>query len=134
MASITLPTTAVPGSGARDIPGIANGALAQGQFVYRNSSRKMALAQANSVNTDDVVGMVQQSATANAPVTVQTDGIVSGLSGLTAGVFYVLSDSVAGAIMPVADLTTGDRVVLVGYGLSATELQLLIEDTGLAAA
>jgi hypothetical protein len=80
------------------------------------------------------VGIMQQSATANAPVDVQTDGIVSGLSGLTAGVFYVLSDSVAGGIMPIADLTTGDYVTLIGYALSATELQLLIEITGLAAA
>jgi hypothetical protein len=134
MATITLPTTAIPGAGARSVPGVANATVAQGQVVYRNSSRKMALAQANAALTAEVVGIMQQSATANAPVDVQTDGIVSGLSGLTAGVFYVLSDSVAGGIMPIADLTTGDYVTLIGYALSATELQLLIEITGLAAA
>lgn len=130
MADILLPTSAVPGEGAYSIPGRAGATLAQGQIVFKNTSRKMALANAAAGVAQHAVGMVQESATINAPINVQTQGHVTGLSGLTAGTFYYLSDGVAGDICLIGDLAAGSRVVQIGYAISATELVLNIVDTG----
>lgn len=136
MASITLPTTAVPGTGAVSIEGLSGVVLAQGQFVYKNqTTRKYELARSNVAGTSQVVGMVQQSVTANSPIDVQTKGRVTGLSGLTVDKYYVLANDIAGAIMPIDDLYAapgaGATNSLIGYAISATELQLLIENTGI---
>lgn len=132
MASYTMPTTSLPGANADYVNGLSTGVAVQGKLAYRDTNKKYADAQANAAGTCTVVGRYTESTgAANTPVRIQTKGRVTGLSGLVTGTFYVLSDSVAGAIMPTADLTSGKRVSLVGYAVSAVELQLLIENTGL---
>jgi hypothetical protein len=133
MADIALPTTAVPGDGAYAIPGKANAALAQSKVVYRNTSKKYALAQANSATTASAVGVTQNGVgAANGKIMIQTTGRLTGLSGLSTGTLYVLSATTAGSIMPYDDLASGNRVVIIGYAVSATELELLVHDTGVA--
>lgn len=132
MADITFPTSAVPGVNPSYINGFANVTLAQGQMVYRNNNKKLALAIANPIGQSNLLGMVASSGTVNTPVAVQTKGRVTGLTGLTPGVTYYLSDTVAGAICLFGDLLTGARVVIAGFAVSATEFEIFIKDTGIS--
>lgn len=56
-------------------------------------------------------------------------GTLNGLSGLTASDTYYLSGT-AGGICPKADLTTGMRVIEIGFAKSASSLFVDINDTG----
>jgi hypothetical protein len=49
------------------------------------------------------------------------------------GAVYVQSDT-PGGIMPAADLETGDYVTVLGIGVSATEIDVLIHVGGVAVA
>ncbi len=70
------------------------------------------LAKADSATTSDAIGMVQSVTDADDFVLVY-GGLISGLSGLTAGTTYFLSPSVAGAYTATAPTTPGEcRVVL----------------------
>lgn len=130
MADITLPTTALPGNKAVAISAYSNSALAQGQIVYNGTNRKVALSNSSLNSTAIAIGMAQQTVTANTPLRVQTQGRIKGLSGLAPGIVYYVSDSVPGAICLFDDLVTASRVVIVGVAISATELELLVKDTG----
>jgi hypothetical protein len=65
--------------------------------VVRLSGANYVLAQADSVVNAEVVGIVIAEADAD-NFTLQTGGLIEGLSGLTAGVVYYLSDSTPGAL------------------------------------
>jgi len=67
-----------------------------GQAVYLNGST-YALAQANAANTAETVGVVTDVLSANM-FQVTELGYTIGLSGLSAGTVYFLSDSVAGSL------------------------------------
>jgi hypothetical protein len=54
----------------------------------------------------------------------QFNGIVTGLSGLTAGATYYLSDATAGLLTTTPPSTLGHYVVRLGIALSTTEFNL----------
>ncbi len=98
--------------------------FAVGDWLYNNAGTYTA-AQADDADTAEVVGVVVEVKDANNFV-IQTGGKVTGLSGLTAGTVYFLSDSSAGDITAteptaensfskpvlIADSTTSGVVVL----------------------
>lgn len=78
-------------------------------------------AAASSIGTSATfVGFANTTVTTGNPVDVQVTGVVSGLSGLTSGSLYYLSDT-AGAISTVA----GSNVKLVGIAVSTTDLLII---------
>jgi hypothetical protein len=134
MATLTLPTTVIPGAGAKSFEGNANVVIAQGQAVYRDTAtRQYKLAQSNAAATAVFAGIAMNSSgAAGGPVDIQNDGIIGGCSGLPAiGEILVLSDTVAGDLMPETDLTTGDYVSVVAVVISATQIQLCVLNTGI---
>lgn len=99
-----------------------------GQVVYVKANGHVDLARANAAGTSRVFGVVQDASIANAASgTIKHDGVVTGLSGLTAGTTYYLDPSTAGAITSTAPSTVGQYVTEVGTALSATELSLDIK-------
>lgn len=132
MASITLSSAAlVDLQGAAPLYGVAGEAITQGQFVYRDPiTSKFFSARADAVATRSVVGVAQNGAGLNAPLTVAPAGLITGISGLTAGTAYVLSAVTAGAIAPVADLLSTQSNVLIGFALTTTSMLLGIRDWG----
>lgn len=132
MASFAIPTTVTAGDGARTTPVKVGVAVAQGLVVYRaTATRDYRLARANSAVTAVVAGIMTAGGSANAKnVPMLTEGVLEGLSGLIVGETYVLSDSVAGNIMPISDLTTGDYVCILGVAISATQLLVKIINSG----
>lgn len=129
MATVTLPTTSIVKSGAGATAVKFGETVAQGQFVYvdASSQSKVKKAIATSKVTAAVLGMARNGGGNDQPGEVATRGLVENASGLTAGVVYVLSDSVAGGIMPTADLTsapTGTWVTVIGVAEGTTSLRL----------
>jgi len=80
-------------------------------------------ADADAVSKLDYFGFFTSSGNAGDSISVQTDGVVSGLSGLTAGTRYYASDT-AGSLSS----TMGTYEVPLGIAVSTTEL--LIEKPG----
>lgn len=78
-----------------DVAQVGHG-FSVGDWVYLNGTTYTA-AQANAANTAEVVGVVSAVADAD-NFTLQMAGRVTGLSGLTAGDVYFLSESSAGDI------------------------------------
>lgn len=76
-----------------------------GELVYYTGSA-YAKAKADADSTSEVLGMVSAVADANT-FSLTSVGYVSGLSGLTAGTTYYLSDATAGSFTATAPSTTG---------------------------
>lgn len=93
--------------------------LAVGDVVRLNSGNYVK-AQADSAGNAEVVGIVSAVADAN-NFTLNFGGRVTGLSGLTAGAVYFLSDSTAGALTSTPPADNGEIVkpLLIAYSTSA---------------
>lgn len=103
------------------------GAHALGDFVYISAADTAKKAQGNAIATKEAIAVATGAISAAAVGSYQTDGIVAGLTGLTAGAIYYLSAATAGLMTTTAPSTTGQYVVRVGIAISTTELELRIE-------
>ncbi len=88
-----------------------------GQVVYVNSSGVYTLAQSNSNTPNIPVGVI--SATGN-PFTLVTSGVITGLSGLTAGSMYYVSDVTAGLLQSTVPTSVPSTTIPVMMATSAT--------------
>jgi hypothetical protein len=95
-----------------------------GNLVYLNGST-YTLAKADSANTASVVGVV--SVATSTQFTLNTSGLVTGLSGLAVGADYFLSATTAGLAITTEPTTTGYVSQPIGIALSATELLVAIK-------
>jgi len=97
----------------------AGEALTAGQLVYRSSSDfKIYKADCDSgtAGIRDCIGIAVTSAAADGPVVVCLEDPALTLGGTAAnGTVYCLS-ATAGGICPLADITTGGYVTVVGVG------------------
>lgn len=100
--------------------------IAVGDVVIVNGSGTVDLADANS-GDQFVAGIAITGNTVGNPVVVQTAGVVTGLSGLTAGTRYYLSGT-AGDLTATAPAGSGDFVIELGFALSSTSLLLRIQE------
>lgn len=133
MADLTITATnvvAVSGTTAKKICGAT--AVTQGQVVFEDTSdsNKVKISDANNTSLAQVNGVCLTSSAPGQPaVYLANGGVLGGLAGVTAGTTYCLS-ATAGNICPQADLTTNDRVIRLGYGLTTATIKLDIADTG----
>jgi hypothetical protein len=127
MADITI-TAANVVTTAGDIErGTAGATITAGQVVYKDANGKYSLADNNSATAAAKVprGIALHAASLNQPLSILKSGDITIGATLTAGTAYYLSDT-PGGICPVADLATGENVVLVGIAKSTTVLNLSI--------
>lgn len=113
----------------------------KGNVVYADAAGACDLAQANAAGTSKPIGLSPAAVVATNPGNVQTDGVltlttgewdaVTGeTGGLTANAKYYLDDATAGMLLQddnLSSLAVGDYVVVIGKGLSTTELLIDIE-------
>jgi len=100
-----------------------------GQAVYLKSNGAVDLAKANAAGTSRAIGIVfDASISAAASGSIATDGVVVGLSGLTAGSVYYLSEATAGLLTTTAPSTAGQFVQKIGTALSTTSILVDIEE------
>lgn len=125
MAAITFGTGVVPGADAKLTPEVAGETpMAAGQSVFRDTDGRVKLAQNNNVAKKEALGVLCSPVTAiGQPVMVQTDGEMTGATGLVKGEVYVLS-ATAGSVCPVADLVTNAHVVFMAVATATTAFRL----------
>lgn len=128
MADISITAANVAqGTGAVvDKNGLAGATITAGQVVYFNTTtNRWALADANGSGTRVPQGIALHAASSGQPLAVQTGGDITIGATLTAGLAYYLSDT-PGGICPVADIGSGEDVVLIGISKSTTVLKIAI--------
>ena len=121
-------TIEVPSTGVDVVNLEASVALALGDVVYVSAAGAVAKSQANAAGTAKVIGLARAAIEANATGEIQTDGILSGLTALTAGSTYYLSTDTAGAMVTAAPSETGKFIVKLGTAISTTELEISIRE------
>ncbi|WP_454914988.1 hypothetical protein [Xanthobacter sediminis] len=135
MANLTITAASVlAGSNVVTESGIAGEAITAGQVVFMNpATKRFGLADSNSATAAARVprGIALNSAAAGQPLSVARNGDITLGAVLTAGTAYYLSDT-PGGICPVADVGSGEYVVLLGLAKSASVLGLSVQATGVA--
>lgn len=134
MTDITITAAnVVAGSGAATETGISGDTITAGQVVYRNAAGRYVLADADEDTAIERSprGIALNGASAGQPCTILKSGPITIGATLTAGTAYYLSDT-PGGICPLADVTGGDYLVLVGLALSTSVLQVGFVVTGVA--
>lgn len=124
MADLSITAANVAADGNSSIEhGTAGAAITAGQVVFKDTNQQYQLADADDVALDEAYGIALNDAASGQPLTVALSGgnITIGAT-LTAGTAYYLSGN-PGGIAPVADLATGDRVILLGLASSTTVLK-----------
>jgi hypothetical protein len=112
------------GNNAQTAKGTAGVAVTAGQVVYLNAATgKLELADANTYAQASAKGIALHAAAADQPLEYQYGGeITIGGTSVVGTIFCV--GATAGAIVPSADLTTGDYTCILGIGISATLIKL----------
>ena len=135
MADISITAAnVVKGSNARTQAGIAGATITAGQLVYKDAATgKYLLSDADSATAAarSVTGIALNGASLNQPVDVQIGGDITIGGTLTANTVYVLSGT-AGGLAPLADLSTGEYLVVIGVAKSASVLAVDIQASGVA--
>jgi hypothetical protein len=112
---------------------IAGENLSVGNLVYistgtgNDSGRTSGRAYKTDASNDDrveVIGFVSKAASTGNAVEIQTSGLITGLSGLTAGQMYYASPSTPGAITSTPPSTGGQWIVAIGVAYNSTSLVL----------
>lgn len=98
-----------------------------GDVVYISDDDEAKKAKADAGATANAIALAITTIGTGASGTYQTDGIITGLSGLTAGAAYYLDETTAGAMTDTAPSSTGEYVVRLGIAISATEFDIKIE-------
>lgn len=132
MAALSITTTQViPGSGSGRYAANAAETITAGQAVYKNSAGTVALSDADD-NTDyQCDGIALNGASAGQPVNVQTTGtiVIGTAASVAQGTAYFVGPT-PGAIGPVADVLSGDRLIYLGIGDDSNGIVLNIHNSG----
>jgi hypothetical protein len=111
----------------------ASGGVTIRDCVTKNgNANEVAPGDANAESTSRVVGFAVATVSAAAAVGVQSEGLLSGFTGLTVGARYFLSET-AGAITATAPTTSAANVVQVGFAKSTTVLDIQISPIAIRA-
>jgi hypothetical protein len=132
MADLTITAAnVVAGEDASIEAGIAGATITAGQVVYRDTAdNKYKLADADGAAAlRSPRGIALNGASNGQPLSILRNGDITIGATMTAGLAYYLSDD-PGGICPLADLATGDYIVLVGMAESATVLNVEFVETG----
>lgn len=137
MAALTqTAANVVKGTGAKTQAGFYGGTITAGMPVYADGadSNKIKAARANASGTSVVAGIALNGGSNNQPADYQYDGQINLGATLAVGETYVVSDAVAGQIVPIGDLGSGDYVAILGVAISTSLLDLNIVNAGVAKA
>jgi hypothetical protein len=106
--------------------------FSNGQVAYYNIIQSgMGLARADSATTSTVVGLALGTVTGGTSTgKFVTHGAITGLSGLTAGAPYYLSDDTFGGLELYSALASGSRAIRIGHAVSTSALVINIQDMG----
>lgn len=99
-----------------------------GDVVYVSAADTAKKAKADASGTAPAIAFATGTIGNGAVGAYQTSGTLAGLSGLTAGAQYFLSQTTAGVMSVTPPSTAGQYVVSLGRAISATEFLINIKD------
>lgn len=109
-------------------------AITAGDSIYLDSNGVAQLCQHDLTAAEAAcIGIALNDAALGQPVTYQVSGTIDLGSVLAAGEVYVVGAG-PGGIAPVADIGTGNFATVMGVAVSATNLQIGFNQSGVAAA
>lgn len=111
----------------------AGAAITAGQVVYKaaaDGKLKLSDNDSGTAEVKGVYGIALNGASDGQPISVIKRGPLTLNAALTAGVVYCLSGT-AGGIAPLADVTSGHDLIVLGVALSTTVLDVQFNDTGI---
>lgn len=118
-----------PGIAADQVTANANGTITAKDLVYMEAAGTIARATAAAGTPKQAMGWAQASATTGNPVTMQLEGMMTGLSGLTAGSRYFLSDVTPGGLLiDPGPVGSGKLAQYIGTALTTTSLNFEPDD------
>lgn len=107
----------------------ADVAIALRDVVYVSTEDKVSPASAAAEASSRAIGFATNAATAGQAVSVKSDGIMTGFSGLTSGARYYLSTT-AGQISQSVPTGSGNVIVQCGYSKNPTSLKIQFQNLG----
>src|SRR4051812_33218723 len=122
MADLSITAaTVVAGTGALPQDGTSGATVTAGAVVYEDTTTNTwKLAQCDGTVTESTVkGIAMNGASANQPLRVIIAGPYTVGATVAIGTVYALS-ATAGSICPIADITSGQYVTVLGVATSAT--------------
>ncbi|MCI0361641.1 MAG: hypothetical protein L0211_24420 [Planctomycetaceae bacterium] len=131
---IVTATNVVPDSGTQTLDAILGAAVTAGQTLYLDAADagKAKLADANaSAATAAVRGIALNGGAIGQPVKLAIGGTLNPGFAVGVGSVYVLS-ATPGGIAPVADLAVGWFTHVLGIGVTASQLKLVMQGGGVA--
>lgn len=136
MADLSITATGVvKGVGAKTKTTIAGAAVTAGQALYIDAADenkgKLADTDHATAAVRVLAGIALNNAASGQPVTYQYKGRLTIGATVAVGKIYVLSDT-AGGIKPVDDLAAGDYTSVLGIAISTTEIDINIQNGGVA--
>ncbi|MGO6848006.1 hypothetical protein E0H65_22430 [Rhizobium leguminosarum bv. viciae] len=121
-------------SNAERDQGIAGETIVAGKAIYlASTTNRWMLADSNSATAEarQAKAIALNGASVGQPVSFQKSGDITIGATLVAGTSYFLSDS-PGGLCPLADVGSGEYVVLIGIAKSTSVLQLSFQYPGVA--
>lgn len=101
------------------------------EVVYISAADNVSLADVSgSGAASRVLGLAVASVLDTAAVIIQSEGLMTGFTGLTAGARYYANPATPGGITATRPAGTGNTIVQVGYAKSTTALHIHIEQMG----
>lgn len=116
-------------SGASIENGTAGETITAGQVISRDSTGKFLKSDSDAVGLKSPRGIALNGAALNQPLAIIKAGDLALGAVLTAGITYYLSNT-PGGICPVADVGSGEDVVLLGIAKSTSILTVDIKAPG----
>jgi hypothetical protein len=119
-------TSVLPGANCHHRTCVAGVAVTAGQVLYKEAaSGKLKLLDNDSAAAEvrTFYGIALHGAAANQPVVVHKKGQITIGATVAAGVPYFTSVN-GGGIAPVADLAAGQYITFLGWGISATVIDV----------
>lgn len=126
------PASVIEGATAQRRNGTAGASITAGQPLYADAADgdKLKPCDADaSAAAANCVGIALHAAADEQPIAYTKAGLINLGATLTVGEIYVLSGT-AGGIAPKADLAAGDFVTILGVAISASQLNLAINVSG----
>ncbi len=134
MADLVITATDVDKISGSQRTAEAGVAITAGQSVYIDTAGLAQLCEKDQTVVEAAfAGVALNDAGVAQPVTYQVGGSIDLGAVIAAGVIYVVG-AAAGAIAPSADVTTGNFVTIIGVGLNGTDIQIGVNQSGVAAA
>ncbi|ASR06709.1 hypothetical protein CHY08_06030 [Rhizobium leguminosarum bv. viciae] len=131
---VVTPANVLAASNAERDNGIAGETIVAGKAIYlASTTNRWMLADSNSATAEAraAKGIALNGASVGQPVSFQKSGDITIGATLVAGTSYFLSDS-PGGLCPLADVGSGEYVVLIGIAKSTSVLQLSFQYPGVA--